>query len=96
MDVVLRGKELRGLVVELGPGEWYAKWNILADTRRTIRLGDVDRIHIRPTPNGKGEELWVSGHKEECGLHPGHRGCVAEYVALVAVERALVAKGAGR
>lgn len=96
MTVVLRGEELRGLVVTLEPQEWYARFDVLATTRKTIRLGDVDRIHLRPARGSRAEELWVSGHKVECGPDPGHSGCVAEYVALAAVERALLARGLGR
>ncbi|RKR91971.1 hypothetical protein BDK92_6402 [Micromonospora pisi] len=90
MGVVLRGVVLRDLVVVLEPGEWYVRFGVPAATRRTIRLGDVDRIHTRLTgPDGKQEEMWVSGHKGDCRPTCG-RGCIAEYVALAAVERALV------
>lgn len=90
------GVELRGLVVDLRPGEWYAEWGVPALRPRRIRLGDVDRIHTRPTPDGQHEEMWVSGHKGECGNRPRHQPCVAEYIALAAVERALTAREAQR
>lgn len=86
---------LRGLVVILEPGEWYARYEQPADTSKRVRLGDVDRIHTRrvAVAGGTREEMWISGHKPECGPMPGHRGCVAEYVAVRAVERALAASG---
>lgn len=96
MDIVLRGIELRGLVVALRPGEWYSEWNVPAATSRTVRLADVDRIHTRPTPDGQHEEMWVSAHKPACANRPGHPPCVAEYIALAAVERALAARRAER
>ncbi|MFI6760603.1 hypothetical protein ACIBF5_15855 [Micromonospora sp. NPDC050417] len=94
--VVLRGVVLRDLVVELEPGEWYAGWELPAVTRKAVRLGDVDRIRTRMVAlrgGGQREEMWVSGHKPECGQHPEHQGCIAEYVALAAVERALAQRG---
>ncbi|MFK3984742.1 hypothetical protein ACI2K4_30755 [Micromonospora sp. NPDC050397] len=93
-DVVLRGVVLRGLGVELQPGEWYEGYDREpSPNSKTIRLGDVDRIETRLRGNER--EMWVSGHKETCPDRPDHESCIAEYIALRAVERA-VAKRDGQ
>ncbi|RKR91454.1 hypothetical protein BDK92_5850 [Micromonospora pisi] len=98
MAVVLRGVELRGLVVELEPGEWYYATDgpdtDPAATARTIVLGDVDRIQLRL--RGDHQEMWVGAHKPTCGQRPDHRACIAEYIALTAVERAVAKRDGAR
>ncbi|WP_326560400.1 hypothetical protein [Micromonospora sp. NBC_01796] len=86
--------DLRDLVVALEPGEWYARFGVLAATPRCIRLVHMDgRLYTRWVgERGEHAEVWVSAHKPEC--QPGHPPCLAEYVALAAVERAVAGREA--